>query len=380
MYSNILIRFGELSTKGKNKMTFVRQLAKNIERKTGEKPEIQFDRIFMEYSESNMKCLGYIFGIQSYSPVARVTTHMDEIKKVILKSLDTVSGKTFKVNVKRHWKSFSGKSMEIASSLGGFVLKNSKFKVDVKNPDFKVEVEIRKDYSYVFVERKKGLGGYPTGVNGKVLHLISGGIDSPVAAWEMMKRGIHVDFLNFVTPPHTDEKTINKVNEIIELLINYQGDAKLYRAQYTDLMNYIGMTSDQSYKITLMRRSFYRIASKIAKHNNYLGISNGENVGQVASQTLESMAVIQDQSSYPIYRPILTADKLETIDKGIKINTYEISIKEGEETCELFVPAKPVIKPKIFIAKKLEDELDKIKELEEEHVKNNIEIHKFKSK
>ncbi|MCK5866994.1 MAG: tRNA 4-thiouridine(8) synthase ThiI [Mycoplasmataceae bacterium] len=380
MYSNILIRFGELSTKGKNKMTFVRHLAKNIERKTGEKPEIQFDRIFMEYSESNMKCLGYIFGIQSYSPVARVTTHMDEIKKVILKSLDTVSGKTFKVNVKRHWKSFSGKSMEIASSLGGFVLKNSKFKVDVKNPDFKVEVEIRKDYSYVFVERKKGLGGYPTGVNGKVLHLISGGIDSPVAAWEMMKRGIHVDFLNFVTPPHTDEKTINKVNEIIELLINYQGDAKLYRAQYTDLMNYIGMTSDQSYKITLMRRSFYRIASKIAKHNNYLGISNGENVGQVASQTLESMAVIQDQSSYPIYRPILTADKLETIDKGIKINTYEISIKEGEETCELFVPAKPVIKPKIFIAKKLEDELDKIKELEEEHVKNNIEIHKFKSK
>ena len=380
MYSNILVRFGELSTKGKNKMTFVRHLAKNIEKKTGEKPEIQFDRIFMNYSEKNIDGLGYIFGIQSYSPVARVATDMEEIQKIILKSLETVEGSTFKVAVKRHWKSFPGASMEIAANLGGFILKNSDFKVDVRNPDFKVEVEIRKDFSYVFVKRIKGLGGYPTGVNGKVLHLISGGIDSPVAAWEMMKRGIHVDFLNFVTPPHTDEKSIDKVNKIIELLISYQGEAKLFRGHYTYLMNYIGMTSDQSYKITLMRRSFYRIASKIAKYHNYLGISNGENVGQVASQTLESMAVIQSQSSFPIYRPILTADKIETIDKGIKINTYEISIQEGEEACELFVPRKPVIKPKFFIAEKLEEELNQLSELEEKHVKNNIEIHKFKSK
>ncbi|MCK5807047.1 MAG: tRNA 4-thiouridine(8) synthase ThiI [Mycoplasmataceae bacterium] len=380
MYSNILVRFGELSTKGKNKMTFVRHLAKNIERKTGEKPEIQFDRIFMNYSESNIKALGYVFGIQSYSPVARVATDIEEIKRIILKSLENIEGKTFKVAVKRHWKAYPGQSMELAASLGGFILKNSDFKVDVRNPDFKVEVEIRKDFSYVFVKRIKGLGGYPTGVNGKVLHLISGGIDSPVAAWEMMKRGIHVDFLNFVTPPHTDEKSIDKVNRIIQLLMEYQGSARLYRAHYTDLMNYIGMTSDQSYKITLMRRSFYRIASKVAKYNNYLGISNGENVGQVASQTLESMAVIQNQSSFPVYRPILTADKLETIDKGIKLDTYKISIEEGEEACELFTPAKPVIKPKLFIAEKLEAELSQIPELEEKHVKNNIEIHKFQAK
>ncbi|MCK5867402.1 MAG: tRNA 4-thiouridine(8) synthase ThiI [Mycoplasmataceae bacterium] len=380
MYSNILIRFGELSTKGKNKMTFVRHLAKNIEKKTGEKPDIQFDRIFMKYSENNIRDLGYIFGIQSFSPVARVTTNIESIQKTILASLKDIEGKTFKVFVKRHWKSYPGQSMEIAAFLGGFILKNSDFKVDVKNPDFKVEVEIRKDFSYVFIKRFKGLGGYPTGVNGKVLHLISGGIDSPVAAWEMMKRGIHVDFLNFVTPPHTDEKTIDKVNRIIQLLMGYQGEGKLYRAHYTDLMNYIGMTSNQSYKITLMRRSFYRIASTIAKNNNYLGISNGENVGQVASQTLESMAVIQSQSTFPIYRPILTADKLETIDKGIRLNTYKISIEEGEEACELFTPAKPVIKPNHFTAEKLENELSEIYELEEKLVKNNVEIHKFSAK
>lgn len=237
--------------------------------------------------------------------------------------------------------------MEIAASLGGFILKNTEYKVDVRDPDFKVEIEIRQDFTYVFVDRINGLGGYPTGVNGKVLHLISGGIDSPVAAFEMMKRGIHIDYINFITPPHTDELTLQKVEDIINLLIKYQGYAKLYRSNYTYLMNYLGLTSNQAFKITLMRRSFYRIVSTIAKRDGYLGLSNGENVGQVASQTLESMSVIQDAASLPIYRPILTADKLETVTKGEKIGSYKISIRPGNEACELFAPTNPVIKPKL---------------------------------
>ena len=376
MYEKILIRYGELSTKGKNKMSFVRHLAKNIEKLVGERPTFEFDRMYLSYSEENMKALQYIFGIQSYSPVLKVKTTEEDIEKGIFKILRT-DLKTFKVAVKRHWKDFTIGSMEYAAKLGGVILKNSELKVDVKNPDLKVEVEIRKDYSFIFIERTPGLGGYPTGINGKVLHLISGGIDSPIAALEMMKRGIHVDFLNFITPPHTDELTTQKVLDIISLLNKYQGSAKLFRSNYTSLMNYIGLTSKQSFKITLMRRSFYRIANKIAKEHKYLGISNGENVGQVASQTLESMNVIQNVSELPIYRPILTADKIETINKAEKMGTYEISIRPGNEACELFAPVNPVIKPQIWEAEKLELELNNLAELELENIKKEIEIIKF---
>lgn len=377
MYSHILLRFGELSTKGKNKMAFVRLLGKNIKKLMNVKPRIEFDRMFLLFSEENIKGLQNIFGLQSYSPVVTTQTNEESIKKTILELISNKKGSTFKVNVKRHWKGYEGSSMDIEASLGGFILENTNYKVDVRNPDFKVEIEIREDFTYVFFERIKGLGGYPVGINGKVLHTMSGGIDSPVAAFEMMKRGIHIDYFNFITPPHTDEKTKDKVNRLIQLLIKYQGEAILFRSDYTDLMNYIGLTSNQAFKITLMRRSFYRIVSKIAHEHGYLGISNGENIGQVASQTLESMNVIQNQATLPIYRPILTADKLETITKGEKIGTYLISIEKAEEACELFAPKKPVIKPKIWEVKKLELELDQLKELEEKNINFNIEIQKF---
>ena len=378
MYSNILVRFGELSTKGKNKMTFVRHLSKNIQAITGQKPVVSFDRIFMDYTPQVIEDLQFVFGIQSYSPVIKVETDEEKIKEFIKSSLTGQEGKTFKVKVKRHWKGFEKPSMDYARELGGFILKNfDHLSVDVKNPDIMVEIEIRKDHTYLFTKRYKGLGGYPTGINGKVLHLMSGGIDSPIAALEMMKRGIHVDFLNFISPPHTSDKSIEKVERIIKLLNKYQGPSKLFRSNYTNLMNYIGLTSKQSFKITLMRRSFYRIASTIAEQHHYLGISNGENVGQVASQTLESMQVIQDQSRFPIYRPILTSDKLETIDKAKKFGTYEISIEPAAETCELFAPKAPVIKPKIYEAEALEKELDRLLEFEEKNISEEFEIVKL---
>ena len=377
MYSHILLRYGELSTKGKNKMAFVRQLGKNIQKLMNQKPRIEFDRMYLDYSQENIDGLQNIFGLQSYSPVVTTNTNEEDIKATIMKLLSKQEGKTFKVFVKRHWKGYEGSSMEIASSIGGFILRETNLKVDVKNPDIRVEIEIRKDFTYVFTERINGLGGYPTGINGRVLHLISGGIDSPVAAYEMMKRGIHVDYINFITPPHTDELTKQKVFDIVSLLNKYQGESTLYRSNYTDLMNYIGLTSNQAFKITLMRRSFYRIVETIAKRDGYLGISNGENVGQVASQTLESMNVIQSVVKLPIYRPILTADKLETTEKGIRIGTYPISIRPANEACELFAPKKPVIKPKIWEAEKLEHELGELERLERENIDTQFEILKF---
>ncbi len=377
MYSHILIRFGELSTKGKNKMSFVRYLGKNINRLMDVKPKIEFDRMYIPFSEKNIEGLQNVFGIHSYSPVVSTESTEETIKKTIMDLIKNKDGKTFKVFVKRHWKGYEDSSMGFAAKLGNYILEKTDYKVDIKNPDFRVEIEIRKDFTYVFVDRINGLGGYPTGINGKVLHAISGGIDSPVAAYEMMKRGIHVDYINFVTPPFTDNKTDEKLKKLITLLVKYQGETKMYKSNYTDLMNYIGLTSRPSYKIILMRRSFYRIISRVALDNNYLGISNGENLGQVASQTLESIRVIERVSKLPIYRPLLTADKLETILKAEKIGTYLISIERANETCELFAPPNPIIKPKIWEAEKLESELEELGNLENDNIENQIKINKF---
>lgn len=373
MYSKILIRYGELSTKGNNKMTFVRQLEKNIKKLVGANPTYTFDRMYIPYSEENMKNLQRVFGIHSYSPVAVCETNEDVIVNTIMKLIEGTTAKTFKTEITRSWKQYPGTSVELNGVFGSRIATLSKIDVNVKNPELKIEVEIREKESYVFVKRIAGLGGYPTGINGRVLHLISGGIDSPVAAFLMMKRGIHVDYLNFVTPPHTDQRTVDKVDKIVQFLTQFQGQSTLYRNNYTDLMNYLGLTSNQGYKITLMRRSFYRIASRLATDHHFLGISNGENVGQVASQTLESMAVIESQSDFPVYRPLLTMDKLETIALGEKIGTFALSLEKCDETCELFAPKEPTTKPSKEKCEALEIELTGLMDYEEENYKNNFE-------
>ncbi|MGL5204889.1 MAG: tRNA uracil 4-sulfurtransferase ThiI, partial [Metamycoplasmataceae bacterium] len=269
---------------------------------------------------------------------------------------------------------FKMTSIEMNNYFGSFIIKNSNYKVQIKNPDIEFNIEVHKEFTYVFSDKVIGLGGLPVGTAGKVLHLISGGIDSPVAAFEMMKRGVIVEFLSFLTPPHTDQKTMEKVDKIIKTLSKYQGTSKLYSFNYTDLMNYIGLTSKQAYKIVLMRRSFYRIASIIASENNCLGISNGENLGQVASQTLEAMNVVQSQAKLPVYRPLLTYDKLEIIKKGIDIQTYDISIMRANEACELFAPASPTTKPNMKVVQLLENELYDLDRLENEGIIKNIDI------
>ena len=380
-YEKILIRFGELSLKGNNKMTFVRKLASNISKICNvdlKHIDIMIDRIFIPYSIENLQNLNYVFGISSYSPVFQLNSNLDEIEKLIQK-IDFAPHKNFKINSRRKWKDFSLSSLDLNIHLGNFVLKNNKhLTVKVKDPDIEVNIEIHKNFSYIFWEKIKGLGGLPVGVSGKTIHLLSGGIDSPVAALEMIKRGVQVDFLAFISPPHTDETTIKKLKLIVDLITKYQIKSTLYLFNYTEIMNYIGLTSNQKYKIVLMRRSFYRIASTIALKTHCLGISNGENLAQVASQTMEAIHVIHNQSLFPVYQPLLTLDKIEIISKSEKFNLFPISTIKACETCELFAPNHPATKPSIDVAQALEEELDLLQGLEEKAINNNIERLFFK--
>ncbi|MFV8477452.1 tRNA uracil 4-sulfurtransferase ThiI [Mycoplasma sp. VS410B] len=377
MYSKILIRYGELVLKKKNRKTFINTLANNIKHIVGEAPQVEFDRMYLTYSQHNMDKLNYVFGISSFSPVAVVENDIEVFKNTALKSVKS-DAKTFKIAARRNYKQFEYSSDQINHILGGEILKNTNLKVDVHNPDQTFYVEVRNGRTYMFSEYYDGLGGLPVGVSGKVLHLISGGFDSPIAAFKMMKRGIKVDFLTFITPPQTDERTIEKITNLVKVLNQYQVTSNLLIANYANLMNYISFVSRESYKITLMRRSFYRIADQICDKYGQMAISNGDNLGQVASQTLESLSTIGAACHRQILRPLLTYDKNEIIDIAKKIGTYDISIIQANETCELFAPKEPVTKPSVEEATKLETELSRILELEKDLVENKIEIARIK--
>ncbi|SYV96768.1 Probable tRNA sulfurtransferase [Mycoplasmopsis edwardii] len=381
MYKKILIRYGELVLKKKNRKTFINHLTNNITHIVGEKPQVEFDRMYINYSEENLRKLNYVFGISSYSPVVVVDNDIEEFKKTVV-SLINPETKTFKISARRNFKAFQYSSDEINRTLGTHLLKEfgetRGLKVDVHNPDQIFYVEVRNGRTYLFSNYIEGLGGLPVGVSGKVIHLISGGFDSPVAAFQMMKRGIKVDFLTFITPPQTDERTVQKISELVKVLNQYQVTSNLIIANYAYLMNYISFVSKEGYKINLMRRSFYRIAEKIAHKNGALAISNGDNLGQVASQTLESLHTIGSATSMQILRPLLSFDKNEIINIAKKINTYDLSIIKANETCELFAPKEPVTKPNLDESLKLEQELHQIPQLEEALLNELLEYRKIK--
>ncbi|SGA02170.1 Probable tRNA sulfurtransferase [Mycoplasmopsis arginini] len=374
----ILIRYGELTLKGENKKDFINQLRKNLELYIPKNElKVEYDRAFCKFSESNLNSLRYIFGISSYSIVYKTSNELKDIEQLVLKIARENTFKSFAIKARRHNKNYKLTSSELNMHFGGLILDNFENKtVDLTNANLFIYIEVRDKYTYVFSNYIDGLGGMPVSSSGKVLHLISGGIDSPVAANLLQKRGLKVAFLNFITPPHTDEKTTQKIDQIIQNLTKYQGSSTLFQINYTKLMNYIGLVSNQKYKITLMRRSFYRIAQKIAEKYNIKALSNGENLAQVASQTLESIYTISEVCNLPIFRPLLTFDKNETIKIAEKLGTMEISIQKACETCELFAPRFPVTKPTREEARKLENELDQIEKIEDEIIKQ-VEIKKF---
>lgn len=377
----ILIKYGELTTKKDNRNFFIKTLKKNIFDKLS---IFEFDiiddyyRMFIipknENDITNMVSkLKDIFGIHALV-IAKMSNdiRVDNIKKISLDLMKDKSGKTFKVVTKRSDKSFSIPSMEMNDLIGSHILKNTNYKVDVHNPDVYLYVEIRKEAVYIYNEDIKGSGGYPVGTLGRALLMLSGGIDSPVAGYLTIKRGVELYYLYFESRPHTSIEARNKVIELARKLEKYNSHGKLMIVNFTKIQEAIYKNLDTSYLITIMRRMMYRIAEKVAIKNNCLAIVNGESVGQVASQTLSSILAVNNVTNYPILRPLCSFDKLDIIDISKKIDTYDISILPYEDCCTVFVPRHPVINPNLKHIYKEEEKYD-FSDLIDEAV-NNIEV------
>ena len=363
----IMIKYGELTTKKDNRKEFIKILMQNIERLIDEKKEIIKDnsRMFIKCEDELVaQKLKKIFGIHGISIVYKVNNNYEEVLK---KSLDIMDNnkKTFKVITKRSDKDFYIKSMDYSRHLGGLILKNSNYKVDVHNPEITLNVEIRKEGTYIYTDEIKGPGGYPVGVQGKGLLMLSGGIDSPVAGYLAMKRGVNIEAIYFDSPPHTSAEAKNKVKKLTEILNEYSGRVKLHVVPFTKIQEEIYKKCPDNYMITIMRRMMYRISEKYAKKINAKIIINGESIGQVASQTLESMACINNVTNMPVIRPVATYDKLEIIELAKKINTYETSILPYEDCCTIFVPKHPVIKPELEKAIEYENNIEYEKLIDE---------------
>ena len=362
----ILIKYGELSTKKGNINFFINILYKNIIKKLKNyNVDISKDRARMyikfkdEELESIKKVIDNIFGIHMYHIAYIVNTNIDDIKSKLLEIMQQEKFKTFKVETKRCDKDFLYDSMTINPMLGSFLLENIKnINVDVHNPDIMIHLEIRKDNSYLYTKAYKGSGGYPVGTQPKGLLMLSGGIDSPVAGYLSMKRGIKIDAVYFEAIPHTSLEARNKVIELTRKLSSYTNEINLHIVNFTKIQETIYKTAHETYCITIMRRMMYRIMEIIAKKNKALAIINGESIGQVASQTLTSMSVINNVTNMPVIRPVACLDKLEIIDIAKKINTYETSILPYEDCCTVFVPKHPVINPRLDECLKMEALVD----------------------
>lgn len=366
----IFVKFAELYLKGNNKPTFINALYKNIKKGlVGIQSNVikQFDCIKVEdfsNEEKVINILSRIPGIGQLRITYETNTNIDDICKTIEQF--TLKEGTFKVETKRKFKDFMD-SFEIKTTIASYLLKKyDNIKVDVKNPDFVINVEINKNNSYIYVEKIKALGGFPVGTGGKVLSLISGGIDSPVASHLLQKKGFEVDYITFITSEVTTKTLVKIVNLINKITLNGRiYKPKFYIVDFTSVQNELAHISDERYRITLMRRSFYRIANKVCNEKNYQALVCGDSLGQVASQTIESINCINDSSQVSIFRPLLTYDKEEIIKISKNIKTYDISIVEHEDICSAFAPKKPITKPTIKKAIELESELFLLDALEE---------------
>ena len=370
MQKLILIKYGELTTKKGNRNQFINKLNENIKKVIDAKIIKKRDRMYILTDNIDLvtKKLQKVFGLQGIVIAYQVNTNSDDIKNAVLEVLKDIKFKTFKVETKRANKNFEIKSMDFNNIIGSLVLKNFDCKVDVHNPDIVVHIEIREE-TYIYLNEIKGSGGYPVGIQGKGILMLSGGIDSPVAGYLALKRGIDIDCLYFDSPPHTSLEAKNKVIKLASILNEYSGNIRLLVVPFTKLQEEIYKKVPSEYNITILRRMMYRIATSIDK--KYKVVINGESIGQVASQTLTSINVINSVTNFPIIRPVACLDKLEIIEIAKKIGTYETSILPFEDCCTIFVPKHPVINPKLD--KCLEYEQFNYQELIDECI-NNIEI------
>lgn len=379
-YDHIMVRFGELSTKGKNKSEFIRVLAKNIKSALSDFSSLEYivkhDHIYVKLNEENpdnvILILQDVSGIHSLSLVYKTSDDIENLKKVALELIKSENGKTFKVKAKRSNKTYPIISDQINRIIATEILKNTSLKVDVHNPDILLSIEIRDEGAYLFTKTYKACGGYPLGIGGKVMHMLSGGIDSPVAAYLLMRRGITIECIHFASPPYTNIGVIEKLKDLLAKLNHYQIKIRLNIVPFTKIQEEIYRVSNESYAITIMRRMMYRLASRLAKQRHCLAISSGESVGQVASQTLDSIKVINDVTNIPVLRPLVTEDKENIIKISRHIGTYDISIRPYEDCCTIFAPKNPKTKPNLEKCLEFESKFDYESMIEE--ALKNIEV------
>lgn len=355
-YDHLLVRYGELTLKGTNRKMFVNQLKDNVKRAliplSGYHVKGKRDRMYIELSPEAdineiIQRLSKVYGIKSISPVIKIDKNEEKINQSAIQlSHDFEKGSTFKVDVKRVDKSFRLDTYELQLQVGGAILKeNNNITVNVKNPDYEIKIEVRMDAIYIYEKVIAGAGGLPVGTGGKTLLMLSGGIDSPVAGIEVMKRGVTVEAIHFHSPPFTSEKAKDKVIELTRILAERVGPIKLHLVPFTEIQKQINKVVHPRYTMTSTRRMMMRISDKVVHQINANAIVNGENLGQVASQTLKSMYAINHVTATPVLRPLLTLDKEDIIKKAKELGTFETSIQPYEDCCTIFTPKNPVTEP-----------------------------------
>lgn len=368
-YTEIMVRYGELSTKGKNRKSFIDRLGFNVRESLHSFSKLVIkanrDRMHIqlngEDSTSVMKRLEQVFGIQNFSPSIKVARDVDSVKQRAVELLreQFFEGMTFKINTRRSDHDFKLDTNEMNDLLGGYILDNiPNIKVKMKDPDVILRVEIRSNGIFLSSKTIEGAGGLPVGTAGKGMLMLSGGIDSPVAGYLAMKRGVAIEMVHFYSPPYTSEQALNKAKELTAKLAPFVGNIKFIQVPFTEIQETVKHDVPSGYLMTVQRRFMLRLATLIAKKREGLAIFNGEALGQVASQTLESMVAINDVTTLPVLRPVVSMDKNEIIEIAQKIDTFNLSIMPFEDCCTIFAPPAPKTKPRLDKARLYEARLD----------------------
>lgn len=368
-YSEIMIRYGELSTKKKNRMRFINKLKNNMEHVLSIYPDVSVktdrDRghVYLNGTDYHevAESLKEIFGIQAFSPSFKVEKNVDTLVKAVQEIMISVykDGMTFKITAKRSDHSFELDSRALNHTLGDAVFSVlPNIKAQMKQPDINLKVEIRDEAAYISYEDIRGAGGLPVGTSGKGMLMLSGGIDSPVAGYLALKRGVDIEAVHFASPPYTSPGALKKAHDLTRKLTKFGGNIQFIEVPFTEIQEEIKAKAPEAYLMTLTRRFMMRITDRIREDRNGLVIINGESLGQVASQTLESMQAINAVTATPIIRPVVTMDKLEIIDIAQKIDTFDISIQPFEDCCTIFAPDRPKTNPKIKNTEQYEKRMD----------------------
>ena len=398
MYNSIIVKYGEIGIKGKNRYIFENKLIKNI--KNMLKPIDKFN-VYKEYGRVYIDLGDYeydevceevkkVFGVVGVCPAVKVLRNNEEdveaayqkLKETALLVLEEkieAGAKTFKVESRRGDKSFRLTSQDMSIDIGGYLLSNvgDKIKVDINKPEAKIKCELRENNVVVYSDTVPGYGGLPIGTNGKAMSLLSGGIDSPVATWMVAKRGMEVEAVHFHTYPFTSEKSQEKVKDLARILAKYCGKVRLHKVNILEIQKAVGLNCRDEEMTIISRRFMMRIAQKLAEQRNCDALITGESIGQVASQTIQGLTCTNASVSLPVFRPLIAMDKTEIIEIAKKIDTFETSIIPEEDCCSVFAPKKPVTKPKLERIEDSEKALDVDKLIQDAIDNMEVEVIEF---